>query len=535
MPQILFKGKQFIQNYHLGVKFHELVPDKNKCRNEALPRSSPISLHDNLIVHGDNLKALKSLLPTYAGKVKCVYIDPPYNTGNEKWVYNDNVNSPMMKEWLGKIVDTEDLTRHEKWLCMMMPRLKLLRELLREDGVIFISIDDNEVHHLRMLMDEIFGEDNFVVTIHWRRTESQDNKANTLATVAEYILCYARSNCNEIKFKKLKLGERALKEYRYQDQKGKFRRTTLLDKTRGNHIFELQTPSGKIITGPFNTSENDFKTIDPNLIYWAGGKTPYLKTYLDSVDGQIGSNLFDSSFGTNEDGTDILKEVFANEFSENSKYFSFPKPVTLIQSLMQLATDKDSIILDSFAGSGTTAHAVLALNKEDGGNRKFILVECEDYADKITAERVRRVMSGVKNAKDENLKNGYGGSFSYFELGRPIELEEILTGKHFPSYKELARYIFFTATGEEFNEKNFDENKNFIGESKDYLVYLFYKPDLEYLRNTALTLSRADALGAYKNKRRLVFAPTKYLDQEYLDRYRIDFAQLPFEIYERAG
>jgi adenine-specific DNA-methyltransferase len=156
MPNLQFKGKTFVQNHHLAVKYHQLVPRKD------LSLTDKISLHDNLIIHGDNLKALKALLPTYSGKIKCIYIDPPYNTGNENWIYNDNVNSPMIKEWLGKVVDTEDLTRHDKWLCMMMPRLKLLRELLSENGVIFISIDDNELHRLKCLMDELFDEENFV-------------------------------------------------------------------------------------------------------------------------------------------------------------------------------------------------------------------------------------------------------------------------------------------------------------------------------------------------------------------------------------
>ncbi|MFH0854659.1 MAG: site-specific DNA-methyltransferase [bacterium] len=556
MPQIQFKGKQFIQNYHLGVKFHELISDKSKsrneavpsdekivgrCRNGALPRSSPISLHDNLIVHGDNLKALKSLLPTYGGKVKCVYIDPPYNTGNEKWVYNDNVNSPMIKEWLGKIVDTEDLTRHEKWLCMMMPRLKLLRELLREDGVIFISIDDNEVHHLRMLMDEIFGEDNFVADFIWKKKGGASNTETVVGIITEHIICYSKKE--EGKNFNRRVIER---DYDGKDEDGYYNLENITKTNAGAYerktmIYGIRHPeTGEIINPPagrrwvINEKTKD-ELLEQDLLY-------FIKDKNNNWD--IKRKKYDSDYDENsavylnlffEKGSlKTAKSELENIGFEREK-FDTPKPTILIKHILGMVTNKDSIILDSFAGSGTTAHAVLALNKEDGGNRKFILVECEEYADKITAERVRRVMSGVKNAKDENLKNGYGGSFSYFEIGHPVKLAEILTGKHFPSYKELARYIFFTATGEEFNEKDFDENKNFIGESKDYLVYLFYKPDLEYLRNTALTLSRADALGAYKNKRRLVFAPTKYLDQEYLDRYRIDFAQLPFEIYERAG
>ena len=192
---------------------------------------------------------------------------------------------------------------------------------------------------------------------------------------------------------------------------------------------------------------------------------------------------------------------------------------------------KDDIILDSFAGSGTTAHAVLDLNKEDGGNRKFILIEQEDYANTITAERVRRVIKGVKTAKNENLKKGLGGSFSYFELGPTIEMESILQGKNLPSYTEFARYIFYTATGEEFNEKKINEKSGFIGETKNYELYMFYKPDVEWLKRNALTLDAVNAMPKFKDKQRLVFAPAKYVDDETCRNNRIDFCQLPYEIY----
>ena len=215
--------------------------------------------------------------------------------------------------------------------------------------------------------------------------------------------------------------------------------------------------------------------------------------------------------------------------------FDSPKPVKLLTRILEVATDKNSIILDSYAGSGTTAQAVLALNKEDGGNRRFILVECEDYADKITAERVRRVIRGVPKAKDEDLKKGLGGTFSYFELGKPIEASGILSGKNLPSYLELARYVFYTATGQDFDEKKLDEKRSFIGQTKEREVYLIYKPDVEYLKKTALTLDAARSLGPLNGKRRLVFAPAKYLDQDQLAQFRIDFSQLPFEIYKLAG
>src|SRR6266496_3992327 len=190
MPTLQFKGKSFVQNHHLSVKYHQLLPVKSNSLTDK------VSLHDNLIIQGDNLLALKALLPIYAGKIKCIYIDPPYNTGNENWVYNDNVNSPMIQDWLGKVVDKEDLTRHDKWLCMMMPRLKLLLELLSEDGVIFISIDDNEEHSLRQILDELFNDSNYVSTVVWQKKVSPSNDAQWFSYDHEYLLVYAKSKIN---------------------------------------------------------------------------------------------------------------------------------------------------------------------------------------------------------------------------------------------------------------------------------------------------------------------------------------------------
>ena len=195
MAQLQFKGKQFVQNHHLSVKYRELEPKKDKSLTDK------VSLHDNLIIHGDNLDSLKALLPIYAGKVKSIYIDPPYNTGSESWVYNDNVNNPMIQDWLGKIVDKDDLTKHDKWLCMMMPRLKLLRELLSDEGVIFVSIDDNELHRLRMLMDEIFQSENFVATFVWKTRQAAGKQVagNNVSIEHEYVLCYRKTDANIFK------------------------------------------------------------------------------------------------------------------------------------------------------------------------------------------------------------------------------------------------------------------------------------------------------------------------------------------------
>ncbi|MEO7299267.1 MAG: site-specific DNA-methyltransferase [Verrucomicrobiota bacterium] len=543
MATLDFKGKALVQNYHLTVKYHELVPKKDKSLTDK------VRLDDNLIIHGDNLKALKALLPTYAGRVKCIYIDPPYNTGNEGWAYNDNVNSPMIQDWLGKAVDRDDLTRHDKWLCMMTPRLKLLKELLRDDGVIFVSIDDNEAHRLCCLMDEMFGEENFVSTIIWEKADSPRMDVEYFSSRHDSVIAFARNRSVfqvnrefyddenlPTHYDKIDEDERAyyLKPLRAMGGQGETR------EARPNLYFALVSPSSKKVfphlqdgtDGAWRWGREKIEK-EKKRIEWREGSdgwTPYFRIYADMSKGVPPETIFHhEEVGSSRTSRKQFKEVFPD-----GPTFDTPKPLGLLAKLLQIATDKDSIILDSFGGSGTTAHAVLAQNKEDGGNRKFILVECEDYADTITAERVRRVIKGVKGASDESLKKGLGGSFSYFELGKAIELESILDGKNLPGYLELARYVFYTATGEEFDERKMNEKRQFVGESKTHEVFLFYKPDIDYLKKIALTLDRAEDLGKPKGKRRLVFAPTKYLDQEQLDALRIDFAQLPFEIYKLA-
>ena len=569
MATLNFKGKVFVQNHHLLVKYHQLVPRKEKSL------TNKVSLHDNLIIHGDNLKALKALLPNYAAKIKCIYIDPPYNTGNERWVYNDNVNSPMMQDWFGKEVDIEDLTRHDKWLCMMTPRLKLLRELLQDEGVIFVSIDENEVQRLRMLMDGIFDERNFISQITVVANKGGQDYLR-IAKTHEYLLCYSKTQNTE-----LNEIPKDASVFSYSDRLGKYNIRELRNRNprfnrsnrpnlyypiyvnptlRNEHnqcAISLEAKTGyETEVFPKNSMEQD------SCWRWSSGLVSE-KVVPDNPDeSQViakrkrdgGWNIYeknrkatrkaksvwDEKEVRTELGTRMVREIFGKSV------FDFPKPVELIKKAIRLGSNVNDIILDSFSGSGTTGQAVLALNKEDGGNRKFIMVQLSeriiegtvayeaDFRDivEITAERMQRVIKGVPGAKDENLQNGLGGSFSYFELGPPLEMESILSGDKLPSYKELARYVFYTATGEEFDESVLDEKKSFVGESKNYLVYLFYKPDLEYLKKTALTLDRANTLGPYENKRRLVFAPTKYLDQRHLDELRIDFAQLPFEIYQ---
>ncbi|OAV69898.1 putative methyltransferase [Bacteroidales bacterium Barb4] len=531
MPTLQFKGKTFVQNYHLAVNHHQLIPKRE------LSLTDKVSLHDNLIIQGDNLIALKALLSTYAGRVKCIYIDPPYNTGNEKWVYNDNVNSPMIKEWLGQVVDKEDMTRHDKWLCMMMPRLKLLWELLSEDGAIFISCDDNEQHSLRCILDEVFGEDNFVANILWQKKYAASNDTTGIAAMHDFVVVYQKSDA--FKRNLFPRTDKQDKLYKYDDGDGKglWRSDNLLVKTFSeNSVFsivnpktneEYNPPKGSSWRGSKETIE---RWLNEKRIFFGkdGMGAPQLKRYLNEVQqGVVPTTWWTyEETGHNDAANKELAEILGNK-----KLFDTPKPSTLIKLILQLATNKNDIILDSFAGSGTTAHAVLELNKEDGGNRKFILVEMENYANTITAERVRRVINGVPSAKSEALKQGTGGTFSYFELGPTIEMESLLRGNNLPSYTEFARYLFYISTGEEFIESPVNEVTGFIGESKSYEVYLIYKPDIEWLKRNALTLQGCQSLPKFKGKQRLVFAPCKYVDDETCRDYRIDFCQLPYEIY----
>lgn len=538
MPTLDFKGKQIIYAQHLTVPARTLEVDVKK----SLPmKGSTPSPDDNLIIHGDNLHALKALLPRYAGKVNCIYIDPPYNTGNEKWVYNDNVNSPMMKEWLkGKSpVDGEDLERHDKWLCMMWPRLQLLRELLAEDGVIFISIDDNEQHRLRMVMDEIFGEENFVANFVWIKKNVMQNDARFASTNHDHVLCYRKSDAIA-KFRRLPRTPSMDARYKNPDNdpKGKWQSVALHAKSgTSSSVYEVKFSNGVTWSSPAGTYPKFSKQVlldkydKGELWFGKGGKNkPRLKKYLSDISQGVVTNsvLYNEHVGSTQSATESVQKILGRGA------FDSPKSVDLVRKFVALSTDKNAIILDSFAGSGTTAQAVLALNKEDGGKRKFILVECENYADKITAERVRRVIKGVPKSKDENLKNGLGGGFTYCALGDEISIEKMLTGKNLPDYDTLARHVCYTATGQSPAKIRKQRGKDgFFYETSDQLFYLIYEPKLTFLRSTdsALNSDRAERIAKQakaKKKTALVFATHKFMGQKELTEMGITFCGLPY-------
>ena len=402
------KARQIAQEVSTGT----LRPAKEESKNWDNT--------ENIYIEGDNLEVLKLLQKSYHGKIKMIYIDPPYNTGKD-FVYKDDftdnienykeITGQINKEGIKLTTNTETNGRyHSDWLNMMYPRLKLARNLLTDDGVIFMSIDDNEQANLKKICDEIFGEENFVAQIAWRKSDNQANIGN-IARVKEYILSYSK-NDKLFYLNKMELTEKAKKEYRYKDDRGFFRRSILLHKTRGRYKYDLKTPTGKILSGPWMKSKEDIeKMSNEGMIYWTTGgeEQPYGKIYLDESDGQIPNDFIGIEYGSNQEASLELEKLM------QSRYFDFPKSVTLLKHLAKIGSNLDNYILDFFSGSSTTAHSVMQLNVEDGGNRKYIMVQLPELCDEsseaykagykniceIGKERIRR--AGEKIKSDESL------------------------------------------------------------------------------------------------------------------------------------
>ena len=567
MPSFLkFEGKREVYSHHSGVPFRSLEVDKKKSRP---PLASPggkqgawrPSLDDNLIIHGDNLHALKALLPRFAGKVKCIYIDPPFNTGKEIWLFNDNVNSPRMKDWLNKEVGADDLERHDKWLCMMWPRLNLLKDLLSDDGVLICAIDHNEQEHLGLILKEIFpGREIACVTIVHNPRGIQGGAFSYTHEYAYFVFPDKKT-----------IQQRRLKETdtsNFRNWGGESLRSdakncfypVIVENNKiigfGDVLEEGKHPEKQTVKrndGSYEVYPIDGHDVERKWRY-ARESVESIKKSLTAKRAKTGKERFeieihkefgsyktvwaDSRYDANKYGTQLLKKIIPD------CGFNFPKSLWTVKECLQAVCgdDKDAVILDSFAGSGTTAHAVLDMNKEDGGRRKFILVECEDYADSITAERVRRVIKGVPQAKDEKLKKGLGGSFTYCSLGEEINEENLIKGKSLPSYKVLAGYVYWTATGRTLDKVN--ENEDFyIGKTdKGAAFFVIYKPDVKFLRSkeSALNLDRKEKIQKImrrKNcKKAIVFAPDHYFDSsDELAREGVIFCQLPFAVYRIAG
>ena len=494
----------------------------------------------NLIIEGDNLPALKSLLPEFSGKIGCIYIDPPYNTGNEGWVYNDKVSSPLIKEWLGNVVNKDDLTRHDKWLSMMTPRLKLMRDLLAKDGVIFVSIDDNENSTLLLLLSEVFGEENFLGNLIWRKKAGGGSDSSYFVSETEYIVAYARNISNLPKFK-IPYTEEELKRFSLDDDdnKGQYYLKELArpDRlgSRPNLQYPLICPDGSKL----ETRSNGKKYT------WVVGKEKYGKMMKDGeiIFKQIGNGewrvyrkvyaksktpralLYDIAL--NREATSEMRELFGDD-----SIFDNPKPTKLIKYLINTVPNQ-KLILDAFAGSGTTAQAVLELNEEDEGNRKFILIQMPENSEKepkkniardITRERVVKVIEKRLKSKDIG--------FEYRRVGQPIDAETILSGQ-LPTFKQLAKYVYYLATGQSPKDKDINEKKYLAGKVDHTEVYLLYTPDIEELKKMAITFEWAKEISKGNEYKKIVYAPACFMDDEYLEQFNIKFVSIPYNLFER--
>lgn len=568
MPTLDWIGKKAVVNHHNDVPFHLLKTNEGLSAGDAGC--------GNLIVEGDNLTALKALLPQYAGNVKCIYIDPPYNTGVDErdeegkrrgWIYSDNVNSPVILEWLGKVVgeEAEDLSRHDKWLCMMYPRLALLKEFLREDGVLFASIDEIELANLRLLLDEVFGVKNRVGIIIWKN--ATDNNPTNIAIEHEYVLCYARNKERlprewkspnlAVKEKLLKTGDEFIAKYADPEERQKeytkwfrlnkdflwpFDRYKFIDGDgiytgsqsvhnpgKEGYRYDIIHPvTGKPCVQPLMGYRFPPKTMDELL---RGGRVLFgadekkiieLKLYVRDYRAKL-SSLFelDGRIGTNE-----IKELFP----DNKRPFDFPKPTELIEELISFTTTEDDLILDSFAGSGTTGHAVLKLNRADNMRRRFILLEMKpSIAREITAERVRRVAEGYTNAKGEKV-GGFGGGFRYCELGDALfdadgQIREEV------KFEDLARFVFFMTTGEPLSE-TIEVKSPLIGQSKGAAVYLLYNgilKDKTPSSGNVLTNSVLNELPRHEGPK-IIYGTSCRVSTQRLARESITFRQIPYQL-----
>lgn len=541
MPTLTWIGKERVVNHHQDVPFR-VLEHKYGFRADDLTDKTPTN-SGNKIIHGDNLEALKSLLPEYEGRIKCIYIDPPYNTGNEKWVYNDNVNDPKIKKWLGEVVGKqgEDLSRHDKWLCMMYPRLKLLHKLLADDGAIFISIDDNELANLKLICDEIFGLQNFIGQWHWFKSATPPNLSYKIKKNIEYILCYEKSK-NNIKYcgvqktsssdDPMTKPQNSLKVLRFPARclnvKGNDR--VIPAGTYGTAKYPNKLINDMIVANGTNQNDVEFE----NKFIWIQDKLEYelsqgtvincsnklvLSYKKREYDPEVPPNLIDASVGVNttEEAGKTLSTIF-----DGRNVFEYPKDISLIEYIINFLCDSKDIILDSFAGSGTTAHAVLNLNKKDKGNRKFILVEMEDYAERITAERVRRVMNGY--GEDKNAVSGTGGSFDYYELGAPIFDQDKNLNEEVDEDR-IREYIYYTETKQHLDRERTEEAKYLLDNYNDTGYYFYYERE-------QLTTLGFDTLYIVTERAEqyVIYADICTLSKEDLAKRNIIFKKIPRDI-----
>lgn len=555
MPILQWIGKEKVVNHHLEVPCHVL--SRTYSFDEEGQKAEDNG-SENMVIHGDNLLALKSLLPKYEGRVKCIYIDPPYNTGNEGWVYNDAVNDPVIKRWLGEVVgkEGEDLSRHDKWLCMMYPRLRLLQRLLSDDGAIFISIGEDEHASLKLICDEIFGIGNYITDFS-RQMKSGGAKGHFYTPSVDYVLAYAK-NISLLPYFRTVLTQKQIDVfYKFVETTGpmkgeKYGEERLFKSSleaRANQRYYIKCPDGSFAIPPGETLPSKLEeglTVRPvkSDKVW---KWTYLTYKREKEKGNIVFKKTTKSGLVDEHGHqskwNIYNKVWLKEQQEKGVVpsnlilgfenrqsaaelkqlqikFDYAKPIHLLEYLFQLARLDSGIVLDSFAGSGTTAQAVLNMNMSDGGNRKFILIEMGDYADSITAERVKRVIHGYGEGK--KAVSGTGGDFSFYELGAPLMKDGFLNED--ASEKAIRDYVYFMDTRENRTQEKADE-PYFLGTHQGAAYYFYYK------KGEATVLSY-DFLATVKTEAEsyVMYADSCLLSAEELSKYHITFKKIPRDI-----
>ncbi|MBW6426204.1 site-specific DNA-methyltransferase [Rhizobium sp. XQZ8] len=536
MPTLDWIGKKAVVNHHRDVPYRLIHCDRDKSHGD--PDAG------NLLVQGDNLEALKALLPYYAGKVKCIYIDPPYNTGNESWVYNDNVNSPEIRAWLGSVVgkEAEDLSRHDKWLCMMYPRLRLLKEFLDEDGFIIVSIDDVELAKTRLLMDEIFGQRYFVACFVWKSRKFLDSRSTTnVSNDHEYILVYRASE-----MARLRGTERDESKFSNPDNdpRGLWMSRSILGlanpQQRPNLHYDIVDPSTGNSYPPapdkgwrYGRDRMELLISEGRILFPKNPDgRPREKKFKDDLLQQfMGISSVIDDIHTS-DGSDEIRRIFGGQV------FDFPKPSELVARFFEQAADEPCLFLDSFAGSGTSGHAALNLKKR-GLDCRFILVEMDkDIADSITRERLKRVIDGFSvdlKKGDKREVEGTGGGFRFCTLGEPLFDAD---GNVSPAvtYPDLAAHVFFCETGSPI-PKRADGASPLIGKFQNRAIYLLHSAEAvgvarEQAGNVltgvvleALPLPAADFTGA-----RIVYAEGCTVPDDRLSALGVTFKQIPYQI-----
>jgi site-specific DNA-methyltransferase (adenine-specific)/adenine-specific DNA-methyltransferase len=590
MPTLDWIGKDAVRKHHQDVPFHLLREDESRAVGDADA--------DNMLIQGDNLKALKALLPHYAGEVKCIYIDPPYNTGNEDWAYNDNVNSPEIRRWLNEVVgkEGEDLSRHDKWLCMMYPRLMLLREFLAEDGSLWMTIDDNEVHHARAILDEIFGRRNFKAMIAWQKRTSPDSRIN-LGSAHDHILVYAKKK-EKLNLNLVPLSGARASDYTNPDNdpNGRWASVDMTGQTghaTEDQFYEIETPDGTVYKPPEGrcwayAEETFLDLIDQGRVWFGedGSNRPRLKKYLKEAEGMTTWTWWThDKVAHNQEAKKELNQIIDDPDAFNTT----PKPTRLIKRILHIATDPGDLVLDSFAGSGTTGHAVLQKNEEDEGGRRFILVEIEKrVAEKVAFHRLKRVVEGYeyegkeretlmereikvrdlkkgdqiyseseqikerhidqydkirREMKDgtfrlygettiEDHKDGLGSGFRYYTLGPVIKTSDLLVSDDV-TYDDLARHVYFAETGRAM-PKDASPQPPLVTTEDGTAIYLLYGTatgDGQAPVGNVLTREVLASLPAPGDvSTRIVYGEAHRLGEQELKERGIIFRQIPYDV-----